>query len=223
MTGMQDWTALAGVVIWPLVVLIAVFVFRKVLRDVLSRDDLSFSGPGGISFSARRAAGALVEATQSKPAAGQLSDGDAQDQVQQVAAFVRRLPRSPRLLWVDDQPSKNRHETSAIESMGMLVDLSTSTDDAKRRLDRRGRYDVVLSDMGRPDDPRAGYALLDWMRGRNDDTPFIIYSSSNSADHFDEAVAHGAVGSTARPQDLVDMILRSLKDARPRSRRPLRS
>ncbi|MBN9102321.1 MAG: response regulator [Pseudonocardia sp.] len=220
---MQDWTALAGVVIWPVVVLISVFVFRKVLRNILSRDDLSFSGPAGISFSARRAAGALVEASQSKPAAGQLSDGDAQDQVQEVAAFVRRLRRSPRLLWVDDQPSNNRYETSAIESMGMLVDLSTSTEDAQRKLGRRGVYDVVLSDMGRHDDPRAGYTLLDWMRRRNDDTPFIIYSSSNSTDHFNEAVAHGAVGSTSRPQDLIDMILRSLKGAHPRLRWSLRS
>ncbi len=219
---MQEWTALAGVVAWPAVVLIGVFVFRKVLRDVLSRDDLSFSGPGGISFSARRAAGALVEATQSKPAAGQLSDVDAQDQVQEVAAFIRRLRRSPRLLWVDDQPSNNRYETSAIESMGMMVELSTSTEDAQRRLGGRSHYDVVISDMGRPGDPRADYTLLDWLRKHNDDTPFIIYSSSNSADHFNEAVAHGAVGSTARPQDLIDMILRSLKDAHPRSRWHLR-
>jgi hypothetical protein len=137
MYGMQELTAFAGVVAWPAVVLIGVFVFRKALRDVLSRDDLSFSGPGGISFSTRRAAGALVEATHAKPAAGQLSDGDAQDQVREVAASVRRLRRSPRLLWVDDQPSNNRYEISAIESMGMTVELSTSTEDAQRRLGGR--------------------------------------------------------------------------------------
>lgn len=120
------------------------------------------------------------------------------------------------MLWVDDQPSNNRYETSAIEGVGLLVDLSTSTDDARRRLGQRGRYDVVLSDMSLADDPRAGYTLLDWLRVRNDDTPFIIYSSSDSADHFDEAVAHGAVGSTAVPHDLIDMILRSLKGTHPR-------
>lgn len=72
---MQDWTALVGVVIWPIVVLISVLVFRKVLRDVLSRDDLSFGGPGGFFFSARRAAGALVtQRSPDRPLASSLTE-----------------------------------------------------------------------------------------------------------------------------------------------------
>jgi CheY-like chemotaxis protein len=225
MPGMEQWTGLLGVVAWPLVVVFSVFLFRKVLRDVLSRDDLSFSGPAGITFSAKRAVGALVDASEAKSRAsgrdpsapGHLSEGDAADQVQEVAGFVGRLRRSPRLLWVDDMPSNNRYERSAIESMGMIVDLSTSTEDAQQKLRRRGEYDAVISDMARPEGSQAGYELLRWMRGRGDRTPFVIYSSSDSPAHFDEAIRRGAVGSTARPEELIDMILQSLRDARPRS------
>jgi CheY-like chemotaxis protein len=221
-SGMDQWTALLGVVAWPLVVAFVLVLFRKVLRDLLSRDDLSISGPAGITFSARRAVGALVDAEKFRrdPSDGRspVSAADAEDQVQEVAGFVRRLGRSPRLLWVDDMPSNNRLERSAMENMGMIVELSTSTKDAQARLRRRHGYDLVISDMARPEDPRAGYDLLRWMRDRGDDAPFVVYGSSNSPAHFDEAVSRGAVGSTARPQELVDMILRSLRDARARSR-----
>jgi CheY-like chemotaxis protein len=217
---MEQVTALLGVMAWPVVVLLSVFLFRKVLRDVLSRDELSFSGPGGLSFSAKRAAGALVDASASKGLSNPLTEAEAEDQVQEVAKFVRRLGRSPRLLWVDDRPSNIRYERSAVEGMGMLVDVGTSTDDAKQKLRQsRRRYDVIISDMARPDDPNAGYTLLRWLRSRDDETPYIIYSSSDSDEHFDEAVRRGAVGSTATPEGVIDMILSSLRAAHPRSRR----
>jgi CheY-like chemotaxis protein len=221
---MQQVSELIGVLAWPIVVLVSVFLFRRALRDVLSRDDVSFTGPGGIAFSARRATGALMDAAEAKDGgvdAGStklVSPTDAADQVQQAGAFVRRLGRSPRLLWVDDRPSNNRYEQAALENMGMTVDLSTSTADAQQKLQRGDGYDLVISDMARPEDPRAGYVLLDWMREKRLDTPFVIYSSSDNPAHYDEAVSHGAVGSTARPTELIDMILRSLRSAPPRAR-----
>lgn len=118
---------------------------------------------------------------------------------------------------MDDRPSNNRYERWALENMGMTVELSTTTESAQEKL-RHGSYDVVISDMARPEDPRAGYVLLDWMRRREKSTPFVIYSSSNHPEHYDEAISAGAIGSTGRPQELVDMILRALRDARPRTR-----
>ena len=102
----------------------------------------------------------------------------------------------------------------------MLVDLSTSTGDAQHKLGGSHRYDAVISDMARPDDPHAGYALLSWMRSRGDRTPYIIYSASNSDEAYDEAVTKGALGSTADPRDLIDLVLCSLRSAQRRSRWP---
>jgi len=75
---------------------------------------------------------------------------------------------------------------------------------------------VVISDMGRPPDPRAGYTLLDVMRERHDETPFLIYAGSRSPEHVREARAHGAIGATNSPQELIGMVTQAV------SRRPKR-
>ena len=222
MPDVQQLTEFLSVVAWPIVVVFGLVLFRKPVGELLSRDDVSFTGPAGITVSARRAAGALVEASAAK--GRPVSSAKAEDQARDVSDFVRSQRRAPRLLWVDDSPSNNRYERSALESMGMVVALSTSTDDALEELRRRNDYDVVISDMGRPEDPRAGYLLLSSMRERGDTAPFVIYSSSDSPEHYDEAVSRGAIGSTARPEELVDLVLRALRDARPPARwwRPTR-
>jgi pentatricopeptide repeat protein len=219
---MEPWTALLGVLAWPVVVVVALVLFRHAIRDLLSRDDVSFSGPAGIAVSARRATGALVTAQEIK--AGTVTSGgatrptswaDVDEQVREVAEFVRRSRRSPRILWVDDTPSQNRFERTALENMGMVVDLCTSTAPALEQLRNRGPYDVVISNMAREGDVRAGYTLLEQMRHRGDRTPFVVYSESDLPEHFDEAVRRGAVGSTPHPQELVDMVLHALRDTPP--------
>lgn len=221
---MESWTALLGVLAWPVVAVVALVLFRDAIRDVLSRDDVSLTGPAGIAISARRATGALVTAQEIKASdtsrgpSAPVSPTDIEEQVREVADFVRRSRRSPRILWVDDTPSQNRYERAALENMGMVVDLSTSTEDALQDLRTRGPYDVVISNMARPEHPRAGYVLLEHMRKNHYRQPFVVYSGSNLPEHFDEAVRNGAIGSTPDPQELVDMILHSLRDTPSRRR-----
>jgi CheY-like chemotaxis protein len=112
-------------------------------------------------------------------------------------------------LWVDDEPDNNRFERQTLEALGIEIDLSTSTEDAMEKM-RRQSYDLVISDMGRPADPRAGYTLLDQLRNRGDRTPFIIYSSSRTSEQVKEARRHGAIGSTNSPKELITMVTRSL-------------
>ena len=68
----------------------------------------------------------------------------------------------PLVLWVDDNPSWTAPERDAMEALGISFDLSVSTDSALEKLQRRP-YDAVISDMGRPEGGRAGYALLDFL------------------------------------------------------------
>jgi CheY-like chemotaxis protein len=67
------------------------------------------------------------------------------------------------------------HERQALEALGVRFVLAKSTDEAVEKLNR-GSFDAIISDMGRPPDPRAGYTLLDKLRGAGDRTPFIIYA-----------------------------------------------
>lgn len=119
---------------------------------------------------------------------------------------------APRILWVDDRPENNTRERNAMTTLGMDVTTCLSTDEALARLDR-SNFDVVISDMGRPPDSQAGYTLLEQMRARGDTTPFIIYAGSNLPEHQERAKELGALGSTNRPQELLDLVLQAV-DAR---------
>lgn len=74
----------------------------------------------------------------------------------------------------------------------------------------RRSYDLIISDMGRPPDARAGYTLLDRLRKAGDRTPFIIYTSSRAPEDVRESREHGALGYTNRPQELIEMVTDAL-------------
>jgi CheY-like chemotaxis protein len=69
------------------------------------------------------------------------------------------------------------------------------------------KFDLVISDMGRPPDDRAGFTLLKQLRERGLRTPFLIYSGSKRPEQVKEAHAQGAQGATNDPVELLDMAL----------------
>ena len=133
-------------------------------------------------------------------------DPEIEAAVSRVSAVVEKRP--PQILWVDDNPRNNVRERNAMTTLGMHVVISLSTDEALELLSRT-RFDVVISDMGRQDDKTAGYTLLDAMRSRGDPTPFVIYAGSDAAEHREEARKRGALGSTNRPSELLDLVLQA--------------
>jgi CheY-like chemotaxis protein len=206
---------IAKTVIWPIVVLVIAFSFRRTIRDRISQsEEFVLTGPGGVGITARgrvEAADALIKASQ--PTGG-LDRREAFEQVGEIIRTVGDFGRPPRILWVDDRPSNNTYERQAMEKLGMVFELSTSTDDALAKIKAREPYDAIISDMGRPPDDRAGYTLLDRLRLNGDQTPFVIYASSRSQEHFDESVRHGAAGCTNRPGELIDLVRRALRVAK---------
>jgi DNA-binding NtrC family response regulator len=89
------------------------------------------------------------------------------------------------------------------------MDSASSTEDALDKNQHRS-FDAIISDMGRPPDSRAGYTLLDALRNRGDQTPFIIYAGSRAPEHMAEARRHGALGCTNRPQERIEMVLEAI-------------
>jgi CheY-like chemotaxis protein len=110
-----------------------------------------------------------------------------------------------RILWVDDRPDHNIYERRAFESLGIEFTLALSTEEALTLVSKR-RFGAILSDMGRTEGPREGYALLEALRSHGDQTPFFIYAGSNSAQHKREAKARGAQGTTNNAQELFEMV-----------------
>lgn len=114
-----------------------------------------------------------------------------------------------KILWVDDRPDNNIYERRALGSMGFEFTLALSTNEALKVLATR-QFAAIISDMGRKEGPREGYALLDAVRKNDKATPFFIYAGSSAPKHQQEAAMHGAQGTTNIATDLVDMIIQSV-------------
>lgn len=207
---------LLGVVIWSAVLIFFLIRFRTALADFFANlGEFSLRAPG-LEATAKRqqveAAAALGAATAARASTDdtQTTAADPRD----VAAALptpraqRRLQGS-RILWVDDRPDNNRFERQALAAYGISIDLSTSTEDALEKIRQRS-YDLIISDMGRPLDARAGYTLLDQLRKTGDKTPYVIYAGSRAPENVQEARQHGAIGSTNSPQELVAVVTKAL-------------
>jgi len=117
-------------------------------------------------------------------------------------------------LWVDDNPTNNAYLKQSFENLlSVTIDLSLSTDEALEKLKAK-RYAFVISDMGRPPDPKAGYGLLRRMQESNMEIPFMIFASGASLPaNKKEAKRKGAFGSTSSPQELLQLVKSALASA----------
>jgi CheY-like chemotaxis protein len=212
---------LLNVLIWPAVLLFILIRFGRDLREFFSSlGELSLKGAGFEASLKRKQAevtAALAAAAASQPDGDTTRESAAQeariaaDVVAEVVTprAIRRASRST-VLWVDDRPENNIYQRQALEALGVVFVLATSTDEALKKIARQ-RFDAIISDMGRPPDTRAGYTLLDRLRSSGDKTPFIIYASSRDPEHFAESRRHGAVGCTNNSNELFEMVLSALR------------
>jgi CheY-like chemotaxis protein len=212
---------LFGVFVWPAVLLFVVVQFRTPLTELLKNaGQFSLKGAGFEASITRRREEAVAALGAAVATRG--VDSNDTEAARDLQGVANSLP-SPRnqqriqdsyVLWVDDRPGNNNYERQALGALGVRIDISTSTDDALTRIRWRG-YDMIISDMGRPPDARAGYTLLDELRARGDQTPYFIYASSRAPEHVAEARQHGAVGCTNSATELVETVTKVLS-ARPR-------
>ncbi len=214
-------TKLLAVLIWPVLFAFVLVRFGPSLKEFFaSLGEFTFKG-GGFEATVKRkqaeAAAALVAASVSRPDANTTPQSAARNAKEAAAVVAETInPRVLRraseatALWVDDRPDNNIFERQSLEALGLGFELATSTEEALDKLAKR-HFDVIISDMGRPPDPRAGYTLLDKLRASDDHTPYIIYAGSNAPEHKVEARAHSALGSTNRPSELFEYVLAALQ------------
>lgn len=211
---------LVGVAIWPATIGYILVRFGSSIGGFISDlGEMTLKG-GGFEASAKRrqseAGAALVAATISRPEEGAtpVSAANAAKEAVQAAEGVdartlRRMEGS-QVLWVDDQPDNNNYTRHALEALRVKVFISTSTDDALDKIHME-HFDAVISDVGRPPDPLAGYTLLDELRSSGNQIPFIIYTSSCSPERQAEAIRRGAVGYTNNATELFEMVVLALE------------
>ena len=216
---LDSTTKLAGALAWPVLVGFVLVRFGPALKSFFeSLGEFSFKGAGFEATAKRKAeaAAALAAATAARPNTSDQSPRDpraaAEVVSQAVTSQVIRKAEQATILWVDDRPENNVYERQSLEALGTRFVIAKSTDEALAHL-RSQRVDVVISDMGRPPDDRAGYTLLSALRNGGNRVPYIIYAGSNAPEHKAEALAKGAQGSTNRASELFEYVLSALKSA----------
>jgi len=210
-------TKLVGVLAWPGLALFVLVRFGPSLRDFFSDlGELTLKGAGfeaSVKRKRAEAVAALAAAAASRPDAATTPIAKAEEAKaaakivsEAVTSRVIRRASSARVLWVDDRPDNNIFERQSLEALGISITLALTTDEALDRI-RTQTFDAIISDMGRPQDPQAGYTLLEKLRAMGNNAPYIIYASSRAPEHVAEARRRGAMGCTNRADELFQMVL----------------
>jgi CheY-like chemotaxis protein len=208
---------------WPLVVLIILLYLRKTFKAFIESIIEVNLKAGPIETTAKRQ---LTEVAASLGAATAYWEDVIEndkvlhntDKTKDIAKLVEQLVtpqalqqiKDASVLWVDDRPINNTYERQALGALGIQFTISKSTEDAVERLQRKD-YNVIISDMARLSEQKAGYILLEKVKAMDLSTPFIIYAGSKRPEHIIEARKRGAFGTTNEPQELFEMVVKALK------------
>lgn len=129
------------------------------------------------------------------------------------------MPEQRRVLWVDDEPQNNRHETAALAKLQIEVVAVRSTAEALARIDADAAagesFDLVLSDWSRPrDGDDAMLGLLRALRAAGKSMPLVCYHGETDprrrAERATRAQAAGCFGEAVTPTELMALVGRAL-------------
>ena len=126
-----------------------------------------------------------------------------------VDVYSRNSLSGGCVLWVDDTPSSITYEREAFELAGVSTIWVGDTEGALGLLEGN-KFVVIISDMGRPGSERAGYELLESVRRRGGTASFVIYSSSRSPEHIEEAISRGCLVATNDPVELFEVVMEEI-------------
>jgi len=113
------------------------------------------------------------------------------------------LLRKMRVLWVDDNPDNITYESRILRSVGVHVDVVTSTEQALSMLSQNG-YDLVISDIARDGVLDEGLRFLSEMRRRGLYHPIVFYAG---AIDWDRGTPPYAFGITNRVDHLLHYVM----------------
>ncbi|QYJ86621.1 response regulator [Shewanella mesophila] len=111
-----------------------------------------------------------------------------------------------RILWVDDHPENNQREQKHLEQHHFGIYNATSTQDAMLLLSLY-KYDAIITDMGRDQDPLSGLKFIQLVREQNIDTPIYLYTIVPSESLRKTALTYGAQGIASESNELYQHLL----------------
>ena len=116
------------------------------------------------------------------------------------------------VLWIDDEP---KSEDQALLPEDVQLVVATSQAEAERIMANARRVDLVISDIGRGDDPNAGLDGLRQLRAAGYDGPAVFYTMRPTTGNVSEANSLNAEVMAA-PRELKTAISRHLTAQSPK-------
>ena len=114
--------------------------------------------------------------------------------------------RSKHILWVDDSPKNNSFLVASLRERGHVVDIALTTESGIKKF-KEHSYDIVISDMGRPDDEKAGITFAREIKALNSNVPYFIFCGGWAAKNLrEEALANGVTGITSSGTTLLSRL-----------------
>lgn len=121
-------------------------------------------------------------------------------------AEARPSAITKRILWVDDSPKNNSYLVASLQERGHIVDIALSTKEGIRKFED-ARYDIVVSDMGRPEDEKAGITLAKAIKSIKSDVPYFIFCGGWAARNLrEESLSAGATDITSSGTTLLSRL-----------------
>jgi CheY-like chemotaxis protein len=213
--------------LWPIMAIVVICLFRPAVGAIVEsaksrKFSLKFGGQELTMEEANEQQRVLISDLQAQIV-------ELRKKVEGVAVSQEVLPKaestlqaqlSNTILWVDDNPKNNSYFVEQLSNVGISVDLALSTSEGIAKFGR-GIYRCVISDMGRTEDghydPDVGLDLLQLVRQKDPNVPFVIFCSGRGVQEFGEkAKSLGVTGITSSPTDLFGIL--KLDQAKPRRR-----
>ncbi|HPA90562.1 MAG TPA: sigma-54 dependent transcriptional regulator [Quisquiliibacterium sp.] len=110
---------------------------------------------------------------------------------------ARAAPRVPRILVVDDEADLRELLELTLVGMGFDVDCAADLAEARRLLDTRNGFSMILTDMRLPDG--SGLDLVAAVARRFPSTPVAVVTAYGSAENAVAALKAGAFDYLAKP------------------------
>lgn len=193
--------------LWPVVVGVLAIVLLPVIRSFIKNSDSVNIEVAGTKISVQHAAEDIRKLI-----------NDLQDRLNKIEGHATsqdnkedRLPRSSKILWVDDRLEANVYERARVKDAGYEVLQAESTATALRALASEGPVRLIITDMARVEaggnyNATAGLDLIKSLRQAHDLTPIVVYSSSRSlTPALEELQNFPRVSSTTSPTELISL------------------
>jgi len=194
-------------ILWFLLVVVLLYLFYRPIRDDLLPNLTSLKA-GGVEFSfVKESIDAALKLAEKSPQWKVEVSSEDKDLALRRAKKHLKVFRDARFLWVDDHPENNVNELGMFGQLKVNTQTAKNTEDALEML-KSGGYDLVISDMERSADNKAGLKFLEKFRKDDKTTPVIFYLGD-----FDpkKGVPAQAFGITKRPDELLHLILDALE------------